>query len=482
MRDREFSVAMSESVDAQLRRHLLRIDGQEDLAFALWTPSSGSQRESALLHTVVLPQRGDRQVHGNVSFNPSYVERVTALAAREKCGIAFLHSHPGPGWQHMSHDDVVAESRLAGPVGAITGLPLVGLTTGSDGTWSARVWSRTGSRRYDRTWCRSVRVVGQQLGVSFAEHLAPAPEFREMFRRTVTVWGETKHADLARLRVGIVGLGSVGSVVAETLARMGLESLTLIDFDEVQPHNLDRSLGAGLDDVGALKIDVAARQIARASTAASVEVRRAPFSVAEEAGYRAALDCDVLFSCVDRPRARSILNHLAYAHLIPVIDGGIAVRFRDGRFAGVDWQLQTVAPERPCLQCLGAFEPSDVSTERDGRLDDPTYLAGLPADHRFKRNENVFAFSTNLASLEVLQFVALATGIAKMPNVGVQRFRYIPGTLEADTTRCCVEGCDSIALTGRGDEHFRLWGRDLAAEAARERQRAARGERSMPTG
>lgn len=471
MHDREFSVAMSESVDAQLRRHLLRNDRQEDLVFALWTPSSGTTRETALLHTVVLPQRGDRQVHGNVSFNPAYVERVTALAAREKCGVAFLHSHPTPGWQDMSNDDIVAENRLAGPVAAITGLPLVGLTTGSDGTWSARVWSRTGPRHYERSWCRSVRVVGAQLRTSFADHLAPAPGFREMFRRTVTVWGEAKHADLARLRVGVVGLGSVGSIVAETLARMGLAHIALIDFDEVQPHNLDRLLGAGSDDIGALKIDVMARQIARASTAESIDVRRAPFSVAEESGYRAALDCDVLFSCVDRPRARSILNHLAYAHLIPVVDGGIAVRFRDGRFAGVDWQLQTVAPERPCLQCLGVFDPSDVSTERDGHLDDPTYLDGLPADHRFKRNENVFPFSANLASLEVLQFVALATGIAKMPNIGVQRYRYIPGIVEADTTRRCADGCESIALTGRGDEHFTLWGRDHAAEAARQRQR-----------
>ena len=74
-------------------------------------------------------------------------------------------------------------------------------------------------------------------------------------------------------------------------------------------------------------------------------------------------------------------------------------------------------------------------------LDDPSYLKGLPDDHRFKRNENVFPFSANLASLEVLQFVALATGIARMPNVGVQRYRYIPGTVESDPDRICSPTC-----------------------------------------
>jgi len=203
-----------------------------------------------------------------------------------------------------------------------------------------------------------------------------------------------------------------------------------------------------------------------------------PFSVAEEQGYRAALDCDVLFSCVDRPRARSILNHLAYAHLIPVVDGGIEVRFRDGHFAGADWQLQTAGPSRPCLQCLGAFDPADASAERDGRLDDPSYLAGLPADHRFKRNENVFPFSANLGSLEVLQLVALTTGIANQPNVGVQRYRYVPGVVTAETSPRCREGCESVVLTSQGDRHFTLWDRDLAAEEARRRQRPS----APPTG
>ncbi len=469
-REREFGVAMAEDVDAELCDHLLRPDGQEDLAFALWTPSAGATRDTALLHTVVLPRAGEREVHGNVHFNPAYFERIVAVAAKRGCGVAFLHSHPGPGWQDMSSDDVVAEKKIAGACAAMTGLPLVGMTVGSNGVWSARTWDRQGPRLYDRAWARSVRVVGRRLRAHFADHLAPAPAFREMFRRTVTVWGADRHADLARLRVGIVGLGSVGSIVAETLARMGLSHLTLIDFDEVQPHNLDRLLGVTRSDIGALKIDVMARQVEAASTAASIEVRRSAFSVAEEEGYLAALDCDVLFSCVDRPRARSILNHLAYAHLIPVVDGGIEVRFRDGRFVGVDWQLQTVAPTRPCLQCLGAFDPGDVSAERDGHLDDPTYLAGLPSDHRFKRNENVFPFSANLASLEVLQFVALATGIANQPYLGVQRYRYVPGVVTTETSPCCRKSCEAVTLTAQGDQHFTLWDRDLAAEAARRRQ------------
>ncbi len=467
----EYSIAIPEDVNSVLLDHLIREDGDEDLCFALWTLSEGAQRMTALLHSPILPIEGDRQVHGNASFNQQYFERVCQLAMQEGCGIAFLHSHPGPGWQRMSDDDVIAEQkRLAGATMGLTDLPLVGLTAGSDGTWSGRFWTHVKGKEYERNWCSSVRVAGNQLQVAFAEHLVPRPKFRKLFKRTVTVWGKENHAILARLRIGIVGLGSVGSMVAENLARMGLQNFVLLDFDEVQPHNLDRLLGATTDDIGKLKINVAEREIRKSATAEKVEVQKIPFSVAEEAGYRAALDCDVLFSCVDRPRPRYMLNHFAYSHLIPVIDGGIAVRFKREEFSGVDWQLQTVGPTRPCLACIGAFDQGDVATETEGKLDDPSYLQGLADDHRFKRNENVFPFSSNLASLEVLQLVALVTGIAGITNFGVQRFRYNPGILEADVERACDPNCEFAELIAQGDKHFSLFGVDLGAEAARKRQ------------
>jgi len=370
----------------------------------------------------------------------------------------------------MSRDDVIAETRIAGPVESLTELPFVGLTLGTDGTWSARFWEHIKAKRFKRHWCRIVRSVGAQLRMSFADNLAPFQKFQEMFKRTVTVWGQKEHANLARLRIGIVGLGSVGSLVAETLVRMGLQNFVIIDFDEVQTHNLDRLVTATRRDIGKLKVDVTAKRMKSAATASRILVEKVPFSVVEEEGYQAALDCDVIFSCVDRPRARKILNHLAYAHLIPVIDGGIAVRFKNGEFSGVDWQVQTVAPGRICLECLGAFTVGDAATEEAGMLDDPSYLKGLPADHNFKRNENVFPFSENLASLEVFQLVALVTGAAGQSEFGIQRFRWIPGIMDYDLSRVCEPYCDINSLVAQGDRHFCLFGRDLGAEAARARQ------------
>lgn len=450
-----------------MAEHLIREDREEDVLFALWYPSYGSNRMTALIHRPIYPEEGDRQRHGNASFNPKYFERVCRLALEEKAGIAFLHSHPVPGWQGMSHDDIVAEQNMMGSVYGVTDLPLLGMTAGSDGTWSARFWQYIRAKEYERIWCDSVRIVGNKLRVYFNDASIPKPEFREEVRRTITVWGEKNHSTVARLIIGIVGLGSVGSFVAEQLARMGFSRVVLIDFDKIKKHNLDQILSATAKDIGRLKVEVTNDMIIKSATSKTIEVDPIPFSVAEQEGYEAALDCDVIFSCVDRPRARRILNHFAYAHLIPVIDGGIQVRFKKEEFSGVDWQLQTVCPGRPCLECLGVYSTSDVSTEIEGKLDDASYLKGLPKSHRFKQNENVIPFCANLASLEVLHLIALATGVARVDDFGVQRFRYIPGILEQDSSRKCSSNCIHSALVATGDKEFTLHGVDHAAKKSR---------------
>lgn len=456
MLSQEYSAAMTASLHSDLIRHLVRNDGEEDLIFALWTPSKGDKRRTALVHTLVFPAKGDRQRHGNASFNRQYFERVCLLAMETESGICFMHSHPLPGWQGMSDDDVIAENKLMGAVSAITGLPLVGMTTGSDGTLSARFWVDIDGKSYQRKWCSSVRVVGKTLSTSFNNDLIPIPEFNEMFRRTITVWGEQNHANLARLKIGIVGLGSVGGAVAISLARSGFTRLTFIDHDKIQRHNLDRLDYATKNHLGLLKVDIAKQRALEVATASKLFIDAIPCSVAEESGYRAALGCDVLFSCVDRPRPRSILNHFAYAHLIPVIDGGINVRFKNGTFSGVDWQLQTAGPEHVCLECVGAFSWNDVSTEIEGNLDNPSYISGLPENHHFRRNENVYTFSQNLASLEVMQLIELATNCGGHGDFGVQRFRYSPGILEADIERVCRPTCRSKELIATGDSCFSL--------------------------
>lgn len=76
-----FAASMTQETHDLLAQHLARLDGQEDICFALWRPSQGSERLTALVADPILPEPGDRNVHGNASFNGRYLARAAAIAA-----------------------------------------------------------------------------------------------------------------------------------------------------------------------------------------------------------------------------------------------------------------------------------------------------------------------------------------------------------------------------------------------------------------
>ena len=377
-----YVAAMTDNVDQVLREHLDRRDGQEDVCFALWRPSRGSETTTALIGDPIIPLDDERQVHGNASFMGKYLARAAKIAADANAGLALLHSHPsGRGWQNMSRDDLNAERGSAARVARNDGVA---------------------DRRADAAQLRTApgaRVSGEECAphvgsmrlrdregrrTSVATHLSSGAPSGPRFPRGADAHGlgvgEQPQSDLARLRVGIVGLGSVGSIVAEALARMGVEHIRLIDFDAIEVLNLDRVLHATAEDarLGRAKVHVSERALRQSATAASSRVDAFEWSVVEEEGFRVALDCDVLFSCVDRPWPRAALNLIAYAHFVP---SSMAESSSRGR-AAEGCAAQTGAPTSP-RPAAGASSVSDSTTQvwcrasARVRFDDPDYIAHL---------------------------------------------------------------------------------------------------------
>ncbi len=80
----------------------------------------------------------------------------------------------------------------------------------------------------------------------------PAPEEMEalmMARHTPGVHAKIKHAT-----VGIAGVGGLGSNIAIALARTGVGQLIIVDFDIVEPSNLNRQQFF-VDQIGLPKVE-----------------------------------------------------------------------------------------------------------------------------------------------------------------------------------------------------------------------------------
>ena len=278
----------------QLADHLLsglRRGGlQEEACLALWRRGDGFNRYTGILAETVLPEDGDRDLHGNVTVHGGYLNRILDRALKAKAGVAVLHSHPGPGWKALSGMDDDTERNIVAPFVRETGLPLLGLTMGSDGVWSARFWRESGPGCIAPAHCTDVRRVGPRR--TGAEDLAPGahPPYarRPGLVRTVDSWGIDAQARLARTHVCVVGAGSVGSIVLESLARTGFEQITVIDPDLVEDRNLDRLIYADRHCLGLPKAILAAAHLRRIATARRPIVRAVPLSIRTERAYRLA--------------------------------------------------------------------------------------------------------------------------------------------------------------------------------------------------
>jgi molybdopterin/thiamine biosynthesis adenylyltransferase len=101
-------------------------------------------------------------------------------------------------------------------------------------------------------------------------------------------------------RVGIVGLGTVGGMIADQLCRMGVGSICAIDPDTVSSSNLARHTLFTAKDVGKAKVD--ATEGARKAVRPGLDYRGKQVNIAGEADVEEfTASCALLINCADQP-------------------------------------------------------------------------------------------------------------------------------------------------------------------------------------
>jgi sulfur carrier protein ThiS adenylyltransferase len=104
------------------------------------------------------------------------------------------------------------------------------------------------------------------------------------------------HERIKKSSVGIMGLGGLGSMVALALARIGVGHLLLVDFDFVEPSNLNRQ-NYFVDQVGMKKTEAMRANLSRVNPYLSVET--ADIVLTEQSIPVVFDKVDVLAECFD---------------------------------------------------------------------------------------------------------------------------------------------------------------------------------------
>lgn len=167
--------------------------------------------------------------------------------------------------------------------------------------------------------------------------------------------GESGQRRLNDARVAIVGMGALGTVLANHMARAGIGYIRLIDRDFVEASNLQRQMLYDEADarMSAPKAVAAAARLAAANSSIRIEPH-----VVDLNAYNAEellSDVDLILDGSDNFAVRFLVNDVSVKHNVPWIYGG-AVSSR-----GVS---MTVIPgETPCLRCMFGSAPAPGTTE-----------------------------------------------------------------------------------------------------------------------
>lgn len=145
-------------------------------------------------------------------------------------------------------------------------------------------------------------------------------------------------APIAERLVTIGGVGAIGANLAETLARMGLRQLRIIDHDLIEAHNLSTQPWLS-DDVGQPKARTLAYALYRA-VGARVDARRARLT-AENAGALLAGSA-VVVDAFDNIPSRRALSDVARALGVPCLHLALG---GDGDYGCGLWDAAYVLPD-----------------------------------------------------------------------------------------------------------------------------------------
>ena len=166
--------------------------------------------------------------------------------------------------------------------------------------------------------------------------------------RTVLFYGEEAFRRITEASVTVIGLGGVGAHAAVNLARSGLGSLHLVDFDTVAESSLNRSPFAEPGDIDRLKIDVLRDYLARVCPDTAVTVTATLCGddtlaqlVPAESGSRP----DLVIDAIDSLNPKVALLAWCATHDIPVVASmGAAGKWDVSKVRTGDLAESTICP------------------------------------------------------------------------------------------------------------------------------------------
>src|SRR2546426_887882 len=165
--------------------------------------------------------------------------------------------------------------------------------------------------------------------------------------------------------ISIVGVGGLGSVVAEHLIHMGFHEINLIDPDVLEMSNLNRVVGAYYEDAQQkrYKVDVVKRHVTNINPKATVLAYKSDVHDKEMESVLALSDWMIV--ATDNHSSRLKVQELSVKYFVPLLSLGVNITVKDNKIEDMSGEVITArVGDYLCLHCLKRINPIQVASER----------------------------------------------------------------------------------------------------------------------
>ena len=391
---KSWRLTISESLYSKLNFHLFPGDDDEHGAVILAGVSDSDRGLRLVARELYLATDGVDYVPGHQGYRmlkAEFIQKWIIRAREKRLAYLAIHNHGGDRSVAFSGTDLASHERgYPALLDIARGMP-VGALVFARSAVAGDLWLPS----HHRSTLNRATVIGNRR---FSLYPTPrsASSASPMYDRQSRLFGDVGQELLRQTRVGIVGLGGAGSILAELLGRLGVGEFVLADPERVEITNLPRLVGAFRREGLSLswipqfvrhrfqkfKVRIAKRNIRRANPKAHVIALRKNF-IDDDVALRFK-DCDFLFLAADTMQARLLFNALVHQYGIVGIQVGAKIPVDDdGKVGNVFCVSRLVTPEYGCLWCNGLISPgrlqdeaiSDMIKQEYSYLNDPDVIA-----------------------------------------------------------------------------------------------------------
>jgi molybdopterin/thiamine biosynthesis adenylyltransferase len=233
------------------------------------------------------------------------------------------------------------------------------------------------------------------------------------YARNVALFGTRGQELISSSHVAIIGLGGVGAHLAQQLAYLGVTTFTFVDHDLVTESNLNRLIGALVQDIGAPKVEIARRTVEAIQPEVNVSLHKTSVGALLSRGEFEPSMADILIGAVDADPVRLELLSATADSATPYLDCASDVLVEDDALHEYGGRVAFSFVEGGCLSCLDLLNQRELRrtwmTEEELATDNAIY--GVPRSVLNARGPSVVSLNGVVASLAVTELMVWRVGL-----------------------------------------------------------------------